>query len=47
MDGDENDSKIKAMVVEYAKSRGIKVNNCYIIRNRGCDKVICCKNKST
>ena len=40
MDDDENDSKIGAMVVEYAKSRDILVNNCYIIRYRGCDKVI-------
>ena len=31
------------MVVEYAKARDTKVNNCYIIKYRWCDKVIGCK----
>ena len=41
--GDDNDSKIETMVVDYAKSRDVNVNNCYIIRYRGCDTIIGCK----
>ena len=35
VNGDDNDSKIGTMVVDYAKSRYSNVNNCYIIRYRG------------
>ena len=32
VNGNDNDSKIETMVVDYAKSRDVNVNNCYIIR---------------
>ena len=31
------------MIVDYAKSRDVNVNNCYIIIYRGCDTIIGCK----
>ena len=43
VNGDDNDSKIGTMVVDYAKSRDLNVNNCCIIIYRGCNTIIGCK----
>jgi len=43
LSGDESDSEIEAMVTNYAKSKDIRVNKCYIVKYKGCDTVVGCK----
>ena len=40
---DETDGDVASMVIDYAKSRGIKVANSYIIRYKGCAHAVGCK----
>ena len=40
---DETDGDIASMVIDYAKSRGVKVANSYIIRYKGCAHAVGCK----
>jgi len=40
---DETDDDIAKMVVEYTRTKGIKVSNTYVLRYKGCTDVVGCK----